>query len=1655
MADQVVTLRISANADGTIRAVRQLSGELDRMGVDGAAGGAAAARGLKQVETEGRQAGAALDGLVEGAKELALAFVSIQGVSSLARIADEYTNLSSKIRLVTDSEAELKAVREAVFKVAQTTRQDLTATADLYTRLARATADMGLSQQELLGITTTINQAFVVSGATAQESAAAIVQLSQGLASGVLRGEEFNSVAEQAPIIMELLTKHLGVTRGELRKMAEEGQLTSDVLVNALGESAASVADQFDQMSLTISGSFMQLKNAFTLFIGQADEANGASSVIAATVSGVAANFNAFANVVLAVAAVFGARFVAAQLHAAASLIGTQLAARAVAVEMGIMTGASTAATASMTALRGALALLGGPIGIALLGVTALAVGIYKLVQAEKQRRAEFEAGLEATLAASDATADLVARMQEASEVPPPALAVSMNQQTEATKVLIEQQEALRAKRAEIASLEAQIERQLSSSRESSGLALLAIFPRLEEAKQRYAELSSEVRVLEGSLGDLADQINARFAPAIDAASKAGERFGRSLDNWDFNGAIGALEDLGAAFVSLGAIEEADKAAAAFTGDLQKRLKEAREEMGRAGKSAETLAQEWIATGVASAEAAGRTREQVAALREQGAELVRLIRQTEQLERSDANASKTARERQAADRRALQTRREMREEAEQHGRSLLIAEEATQKYIEALRIEVGDIGKTREELRRLTVLRALENRLIAERAEPEVAAKRRAEVEDLLAKGAALEEVVRQQDDLARTAKEAASEYERTWVQASHAVAYAFGDFVSGSIDSFRELGQALKQIARRMVADLVATFLRQRIIVPIQMAMAGGGGGVAGAAGQLMRGGGGGLGSIFGQLSPGALFGNAAFSAGTSLFGLGGTLGAFGGGMATAGANMLGSGFFGSMGANIAGGFGALGGGGIAAGLGQLLPVVGQIAAIAGLVNSIAGGRLFGTRAAPDSAARQIEIGAGGAGGFESTTSVRQRSLFRGREWRETRSDLGDEVQQQIEQLFDAVGVGMSAAARALGVEVPEIIAGSFRQEFDRDGKLRREFSTIAGRVYDESQEAFGQRLLAENILATVGTRDGDASAIAERWRADAAELLEGSQFLLAAATDIRNGTALLSEGGLGAVTTLIEELATDSESLTGAYARVRAGTLLLEEALALSGLTLDRSREDFVRFAAGIAEAAGGLERAQSLWSTYFSTFYSASERADQALARAREGAGQQFADIGLDASAFDGDAGVVAFRQMFERVLPSLSADAVVEWLEAAEALSVVLAAQQSYTDALAEAGLEAERAAEALRATFEALIASITEVRGRVSDDIQGLRSNAPGFDAVGFQRERISSLSGQLSGATPQQQVGLIDQIRQATLNRFNAESEQVRALAAAQAEATQVEQRRRDEAIRAAEQAHAEAMRGWEAQIQAAARLRDFVHNLGLSSVSPLTATERFDEAQSLYQRALAGGDAGALQQAAQAFLEETRNVYGVSDRAVGIFNEVRGALGARANQLAGAAAPVFHAPILEAAATGTTTAVVNVESAIEALRAQTIADLQGLDDLLAALQVQTEAQFNSELEALNAQFTQAGHHNAVLVETLGLIDTDQATRDAQHLAVLRDQLAATQALVDQQAASNVVMLQRVDAQSAEQREILAAMHRDNERMARAIDQVVRAEVRR
>ncbi|MBX6189896.1 tape measure protein, partial [Pseudomonas aeruginosa] len=194
----------------------------------------------------------------------------------------------NRLRLVTSTQAQLAAVTDDVYRIAQLTSSALDSTATVYQRFAQNADRLNISQQQVASLTDTVAKSIAISGASAQSAEAALVQFGQALASGVLRGEEFNSVSEQAPALLKAIADGLNVNIGELRKMANEGQLTADVLVDALSNAAAGVNDQFATSIKTVSMAVQELENAFTRLVGEFTNGRGAGEALAGAISGVA-----------------------------------------------------------------------------------------------------------------------------------------------------------------------------------------------------------------------------------------------------------------------------------------------------------------------------------------------------------------------------------------------------------------------------------------------------------------------------------------------------------------------------------------------------------------------------------------------------------------------------------------------------------------------------------------------------------------------------------------------------------------------------------------------------------------------------------------------------------------------------------------------------------------------------------------------------------------------------------------------------------------------------------------------------------------------------------------------------------------------------------------------------------------------------------------------------------------------------------------------------------------------------------------------------------------------------------------------------------------------------------------------------------------------
>ncbi|WP_176510331.1 phage tail tape measure protein [Pseudomonas urethralis] len=200
----------------------------------------------------------------------ALAAMGVGAVTrEVLRLTDSFKSMQGSLALVSTSTTNANESFQKLLAMANNTGSSLEATVSLYTRLANATRGAGYTQEQMLNVTDALNKAFVISGATMQEASNAAIQLSQGLASGTLRGEELNSVMEQGPRITRALADYLGVTNGEIRKLAAEGKITGDVVTNALLKSLTSLNAELAKMPRTFEQASQALKNNFLAAIGQ------------------------------------------------------------------------------------------------------------------------------------------------------------------------------------------------------------------------------------------------------------------------------------------------------------------------------------------------------------------------------------------------------------------------------------------------------------------------------------------------------------------------------------------------------------------------------------------------------------------------------------------------------------------------------------------------------------------------------------------------------------------------------------------------------------------------------------------------------------------------------------------------------------------------------------------------------------------------------------------------------------------------------------------------------------------------------------------------------------------------------------------------------------------------------------------------------------------------------------------------------------------------------------------------------------------------------------------------------------------------------------------------------------------------------------------
>ena len=319
-----------------------------RAALEQVAGGAKKAeRALKNYEAGSKKADGATSKLATRIKQMAGAFVGIQGLKALVGLSDAMTQTTARIDMMNDGLQSTKELQTMIYESAQRSRGAYQDTANMVAKLGTLAGDAFSSSGEVVAFAEQINKQMKLSGTTTAGAQAAMLQLTQAMSSGVLRGEELNSILEQAPTIAQSIADYMGVNVGQMRELASQGQVTADVVKNAMFAAADETNEKFESMPMTWSEIWTSIQNTLLVAI----------EPILEGISWLANHFEQLKPV----------------------LVGLAGAALGVAAALGIQAAASWIATGAAQEFFATL--LGSPITYIALAIGALIVVIYKWVQ--------------------------------------------------------------------------------------------------------------------------------------------------------------------------------------------------------------------------------------------------------------------------------------------------------------------------------------------------------------------------------------------------------------------------------------------------------------------------------------------------------------------------------------------------------------------------------------------------------------------------------------------------------------------------------------------------------------------------------------------------------------------------------------------------------------------------------------------------------------------------------------------------------------------------------------------------------------------------------------------------------------------------------------------------------------------------------------------------------------------------------------------------------------------------------------------------------------------------------------------------------------------------------------------------------------------------
>ena len=303
LAQSATNLGTSIDKNGRLR---DANGRFIKMGQDAKQ----ASQGVDKLAQSTTKLGDSADytsKLLGGLKSMMAGYFSIAGLGHVLATADAMQTQNAQIKLVTQSTEQYIAVKERLFQIAQSTRQDIEATTTAYTNNARSLQQLGKNQAEILKFTESVSLAMAVGGKSAQEQASALVQLGQAMQSGVLQGDEFRSIAENAPILLDLVAKSLNKTRGEVKKLASDGKISAEVIYNAMAGASEELKTKYASMPVTMKQALTTVQNQYKRFVDDfMNGTGGISEKIASAILWINEHFNSLVPTMAGLTAIYG-----------------------------------------------------------------------------------------------------------------------------------------------------------------------------------------------------------------------------------------------------------------------------------------------------------------------------------------------------------------------------------------------------------------------------------------------------------------------------------------------------------------------------------------------------------------------------------------------------------------------------------------------------------------------------------------------------------------------------------------------------------------------------------------------------------------------------------------------------------------------------------------------------------------------------------------------------------------------------------------------------------------------------------------------------------------------------------------------------------------------------------------------------------------------------------------------------------------------------------------------------------------------------------------------------------------------------------------------------------------------------------------------------